>query len=164
MSGAAGLVDTLEALGVSLTVTAGGRLAVEPASAVPLELLERLKAEREEVKAWLDTRVGGRGKTPETPETPETLTHTAENARCFPGVSLQQTPETPGPLPVLPEALVRLIRAAAVNALNRPGFLPSGIVPNLGDYVLTCAALYACGFDPERQLADLWAARGAWAA
>lgn len=62
----------------------------------------------------------------------------------------------------LPKALVRLIRAAAVNHLNRPGFLPGGIVPNLGDYVLTCAALYACGFDPERQLAHLWQAQDAW--
>lgn len=69
-----------------------------------------------------------------------------------------------GQLAPLPEALVRLVRAAAGNHLNRPGFLPGGIVPNLGEYVLTCAALYACGFDPERQLADLWAARGAWAA
>lgn len=69
-----------------------------------------------------------------------------------------------GPLAPLPEALVRLVQAAKVNALNRPGFLPSGIVPNLGDFVLSCAALYACGFDPERQLADLWAARAAWAA
>lgn len=71
---------------------------------------------------------------------------------------------TGGQLAPLPEALVRLIRAASGNHLNRPGFLPSGIVPNLGDFVLTCAALYACGFDPERQLADLWAARAAWAA
>lgn len=71
---------------------------------------------------------------------------------------------TGGPLTPLPEALVRLVRAASGNNLNRPGFLPSGIVPNLGDYVLTCAALYACGFDPPRQLAHLWEARAAWAA
>lgn len=63
----------------------------------------------------------------------------------------------------LPEALVRLVRAAAGNHLNRPGFLPSGVVPNLGEYVLTCAALYACGCDTQRQLEDLWSARGAWA-
>ena len=71
---------------------------------------------------------------------------------------------TGGQLAPLPEALVRLVRAATGSSLNRPGFLPSGIVPNLGEYVLTCAALYACGFDPERQLAHLWEARGAWAA
>lgn len=63
----------------------------------------------------------------------------------------------------LPEPLVRLIHAAAGNHLNRPGFLPSGMVMNLGEYVLTSAALYATGRDPDRQLADLWAARGAWA-
>ena len=28
---------------------------------------------------------------------------------------------------------------------------------NLGEYVLTTAALYATGRDPERQLSDLWA-------
>ncbi|GAA5514934.1 hypothetical protein Dcar01_03698 [Deinococcus carri] len=69
---------------------------------------------------------------------------------------------TGGHLAPLPEALVRLVRAASGNTLNRPGFLPSGIVSSLGDYVLTCAALYACGFDPERQLTDLWAARSVW--
>ena len=63
----------------------------------------------------------------------------------------------------LPEPLARLIQAAAGNHLNRLAVLPSGIVPNLGDYVLTCAALYACGVDPDRQLHDLWTARGAWA-
>lgn len=67
-----------------------------------------------------------------------------------------------GNLDPLPEALVRLVRAAAGKHLNTTGFLASGIVPNLGDYVLTCAALYACGCDPARQLKDLWAARNAW--
>lgn len=52
----------------------------------------------------------------------------------------------------LPEPLVRLIHAAAGNHLNRPGFLPSGMVMNLGEYVLATAAMYA-----------IWAARGAWA-
>ncbi len=42
----------------------------------------------------------------------------------------------------LPEPLARLIGAAISNHLNRPGFLPSGIVPNLGEYVLSCAAHY----------------------
>lgn len=56
----------------------------------------------------------------------------------------------------LPDPLVRLIRAAAGNHLQRPGFLPAGYVPNLGEYVLACAALYACGHDPARQLAELW--------
>ncbi|MPY67180.1 hypothetical protein F8S09_10820 [Deinococcus sp. SDU3-2] len=69
---------------------------------------------------------------------------------------------TGGQVARLPEPLVRLVRAASGHSLNRPGVLPSGMVPDLGGYVLTCAALYACGFDPERQLAHLWAARGAW--
>ncbi|GAA5534619.1 hypothetical protein Dalu01_03030 [Deinococcus aluminii] len=73
---------------------------------------------------------------------------------------------TGGQLAPLPEALVRLVRAATVegSGLDRQAFLPSGYVRNLGERVLTCAALYACGFDPERQLAQLWEARGAWAA
>lgn len=66
-----------------------------------------------------------------------------------------------GTLAPLPRPLVELVQAAKVNGLNRPGFLPSGIVPNLSEYVLTCAALYACDFDAPRQLAHLWAARAA---
>lgn len=61
----------------------------------------------------------------------------------------------------LPEPLTRLVRAAAGNHLNHPGFLPGGIVPNLGEYVLACAALYACGLDPAQQIEDLWQARAA---
>lgn len=66
--------------------------------------------------------------------------------------------------PCLPDALVRLIRAAVGNHLSFPAALPGGLVPNLGDYVLSSAALYAAGVEPERQLQALWAARGAWAA
>ncbi|CAM3974766.1 hypothetical protein [Deinococcus marmoris] len=67
-----------------------------------------------------------------------------------------------GALAPLPEPLARLIGAAICNQLNRPGFLPSGIVPNLGEYVLSCAAQYAAGVEPDRQLEALWAARGVW--
>ena len=76
--------------------------------------------------------------------------------------ALQPTGNT-SPLAPLPEPLARLVYAASGNHLNRPGVLPSGVVMNLGEYVLTTAALYATGRDPERQLSDLWAARGAWA-
>lgn len=62
----------------------------------------------------------------------------------------------------LPDQLAQLVRAAAGNHLDYPGFLPNGIVPNLGEYVLTCAALYACGSDSARQLEDLWQARIVW--
>ncbi|MFT2720716.1 hypothetical protein ACMT4L_11990 [Deinococcus sp. A31D244] len=63
----------------------------------------------------------------------------------------------------LPEPLARLVHAAAGDHLNRPGFLPAGIVPNLGAYVLASAALYAVGTDSDRHLLDLWAAHKAWA-
>jgi hypothetical protein len=67
-----------------------------------------------------------------------------------------------GGLDPLPEPLARMVSAAVGNHLNRPGFIPSGIVPSLGDYVLAGAALYAAGREPKRQLTDLWDAYGAW--
>ena len=73
-------------------------------------------------------------------------------------------PQGAATLAPLPEPLVRLIHAAVGNHLNCPGSLPSGMVMNLGEYVLAAAALYATGRDPRKQLADLWAARSAWAA
>ncbi|MCD0156907.1 hypothetical protein [Deinococcus sp. 6GRE01] len=69
-----------------------------------------------------------------------------------------------GTLAPLPEALVRLIRAAVGNHLNFPAPLPGGLVSNLGEYVLATAAMYAAGVEPERQVKALWEARGAWAA
>ena len=75
-----------------------------------------------------------------------------------------QGPVSAAALAPLPEPLVRLVSAAVGNHLNRPGFLPSGIVMNLGEYVLATAALYATGRDPQLQLAHLWEARAAWAA
>lgn len=69
-----------------------------------------------------------------------------------------------GHLPPLPDALVRLVRAAVGNHLNYPASVAGGMVPSLGEYVLASAALYAVGIDPERQIQALWAARGAWAA
>jgi hypothetical protein len=166
VNGAAVLVDTLEGLGVSLTVTAEGRLSLEPASVIPSELMGLLKEQKQEVIGCIHARAGGQKETPETPETPEGSASTSNPPRCFSGVSPDQTPVTPPPMAgidfaPLPRPLVTLVQAAKVNSLNRPGFLPSGIVPNLGDYVLTCAALYACDFDAPRQLADLWAARAA---
>lgn len=64
----------------------------------------------------------------------------------------------------LPEPLVRLVGAATVNALNYSASLPGGRVSDLGTFVLACAALYAAGVEPARQLSDLWAARAAWQA
>lgn len=64
----------------------------------------------------------------------------------------------------LPEPLARLVRAAVSPGLNYPASLPHGMVPNLGDYVLASAALYAVGIEPARQLQALWVARGVWAA
>ncbi|UBV42123.1 hypothetical protein LAJ19_10830 [Deinococcus taeanensis] len=73
--------------------------------------------------------------------------------------------QNPGTTPAsMPDALVRLIQAAVGNHLNFPAVLPGGVVANLGEYVLSSAALYAAGVEPARQLQALWAARGAWAA
>ncbi|WP_156372831.1 hypothetical protein [Deinococcus sp. Leaf326] len=98
MSGAASLVDTLEGLGVSVSLTAMGKIVVEPASLIPTNLKVMLRAERDAVAQILAKRGTGE-KTPETPETPENLTETPEIARCFSGVSENQTPETPERLP-----------------------------------------------------------------
>ncbi|WP_135230139.1 hypothetical protein [Deinococcus fonticola] len=74
------------------------------------------------------------------------------------------TASSKGQLAPLPEPLARMVAAAISPGLNFPASLPGGMVPRLGDYVLACAALYAVGCEPERQLQGLWAARGAWAA
>ena len=121
------LLDTLESLGVQVTVTPGGKLRLEPASLVPAALLDEVRAQRAELLDALQPR----------------------------GVAVALAP--------LPEPLVRLIYAASGNHLNRPVALPSGMVMNLGEYVLASAALYAVGRDPGRQLADLWACHRAWA-
>ncbi len=72
-------------------------------------------------------------------------------------------PQSVARLAPLPEPLARLVYAASGNHLNRPGALPSGMVMNLGEYVLASAALYAVGRDAQRQLSDLWACHRAWA-
>lgn len=82
----------------------------------------------------------------------------AQKAELLRTVQRQNAPA----LAPLPEPLARLVYAASGNHLNYPGVLPSGMVMNLGEYVLTSAAMYAAGRDPGRQLADLWAARSAW--
>ena len=86
---AAALVGTLEALGVSLSLTPEGRLRMEPASLLPAELLTELRAGRDEIVRFLSVEAGeeGRNKTPETPETPGIASNTIENARGFSGVS-----------------------------------------------------------------------------
>lgn len=47
--------------------------------------------------------------------------------------------------------------------MTRADHVPSG-VPSMKVGQVACAALYACDCEPERQLAHLWEARGAWAA
>ncbi|GGK95481.1 TubC N-terminal docking domain-related protein [Deinococcus radiotolerans] len=63
----------------------------------------------------------------------------------------------------LPPPLHRIVRAAVANQLSRPGFLPSGMVSDLGQFVLACAALHAIGVEPQRQVRDLEAAQSGWA-
>lgn len=63
----------------------------------------------------------------------------------------------------LPPPLHHIVRAAVANQLSRPGFLPSGMVSDLGQFVLACAALHAIGVEPERQVRDLNAAQSVWA-
>ncbi len=62
----------------------------------------------------------------------------------------------------LPEPLARMVRAAAVGHLRRVTQLENGLVPDLGEYVLTWAATYATGGDLEHTLFRLWTAHAAW--
>lgn len=139
------LLAALEAAGARLAVGEGGELALT-GQRPPADLLAAVRARKADVLAYL-TALAKAHPVPPSP-----------SPGRGPGGG------TGGPLTTLPEALVRLVQAAKVNGLNRPASLPSGIVANLGEYVLTCAALYACGLDSDRQLAHLWEARGAWAA
>ena len=157
------LLDTLEGLGVVASVTVSGKLRLEPASQLPAELLDEVRAAKSDLLAAL---------TPSPDATPAEVVADQHNpapdvraAQVVTNLDNLSAPALPlRALAPLPEPLVRLVHAAKVNALNRPGFLMFGMVPNLGEYVLTCAALYACNADPERQLSDLWAARAAWVA
>lgn len=105
---------------------------------------------------------GGRltARAPQGAVTPEL----AEQIRVHKDDLMATLQASGGAVPRLPEALVRLVCAAVSDHLNHPASLPSGMVTNLGEYVLASAALYAAGVEPERQLQALWAARAAWAA
>ncbi|WP_161882820.1 hypothetical protein [Deinococcus alpinitundrae] len=69
---------------------------------------------------------------------------------------------TPTSVTVLPDRLAGLVEAAIGNHLGSQACLPSGMVADLGAYVLATAARYAVGHDPERHLRDLWVARTVW--
>lgn len=64
-------------------------------------------------------------------------------------------------LPKLPAPLERLVSAAASGQVHGGAALPSGLVPDLGGYVLAWAAAYLTG-DHRHALARLEEARGAW--
>ncbi len=67
-----------------------------------------------------------------------------------------------GTLSPLPEPLVRLVQAAIGNHLSRPGIVLGGLVGNVGEFVLACAAQYGCAIESDRQLERLWALRELW--
>ena len=68
----------------------------------------------------------------------------------------------------LPEPLARMVRAAGSGHLSQSAQLKSvhpglsGLVPDLGVYVLSWAALYAAGGDTAHTLSRLEAAYAAW--
>ncbi len=126
------LLDTLAGLGVHASVTPSGTLRVEPASRVPAELLEALKAHRDEL-----------------------LTELQRNR------SIPLTASTGFNIPPLPEPLARLARAAAGGHLTHLASLPSGLVLNLGEYVLAWVAAYLTG-DQHEARRRLEEARQAW--
>lgn len=141
------LVRQLDQHGVSLALTPEGKIRPMGDQPPPAELIAAIRANRVELVRHLE-RLEGRGAA--VPEQ---------------GGAQVAAPTVTAPrLAPLPEALVRLIRAAVGNHLNFPAPLPGGLVSNLGEYVLATAAMYAAGVEPERQIQALWEARGAWAA
>lgn len=155
VSGAVELLASLEAAGVRVMLNAAGDgLKVKANSQPPAALLAQIQAARPALLEALRVESAGGAE----PSSVLPLPSPSAAPRTHRPKQQKVTPLSP-----LPEALVQLVRAAAGNHLNRPGSLPSGMVMNLGDYVLATAALYATGQDPQQQLADLWAARGAYA-
>ena len=129
------LLGTLEGLGVSISVTSERRLRVEPASLVPAELLEEIRIHRAELLtelARLSEQVQKHGKLPPAP-----------------------------PIPALPSQLTGMISAAASGQLSGGAQLSSGLVTDLGGYVLAWSAAYLTG-DRVQALTRLTEARDVW--
>ena len=137
------LLDTLEGLGVTVSAS-GGKLRLEPAQHVPLELVPDLKTFKPDLLALLESPVKvlvqWDGTAPE---------------------KHQNTLNTPSFLERLPNSLELMVRAASNDALpTGPAKLPSGLVMDLNGYVLHWACAYLVGDTQEasRRLLEVYTA------
>lgn len=131
----AALLGTLEGLGISISATPEGKLRLQPFSLVPAELVEEIRNHRAELLAELSP----------VSETPEKL------------VISGHAPPAPG----LPSRVAGMVSAAASGQISGSAHLPSGLVTDLGVYVLAWAAVYLTG-DQVHALARLAEAQEAW--
>ena len=135
------LLDTLEGLGVMVTA-AGGKLRLEPAQHVPLELVEDLRTLKPDLLALLEPSV----KVLEQWESEAPAKH-------------QNTSDTRPTLERLPDTLEWMVRAASNDAL--PGGLvqlSSGLVMDLNAYTMAwaCAYLTGDGEEAKKRLLEVW--------
>jgi len=137
------LLDTLEGLGVTVSAS-GGKLRLEPARHVPLELIADLKTFKPDLLALLESPV-------------KVLVQGEELAP----EKHQNTVNTPLLLERLPNALERMVRAASNDALpSGLTSLPSGLVMDVNAYVTRWACCYLTGDTQEasRRLLEAYTA------
>ena len=130
------LRQELAAQHVVLSVSESGRLKYEAPTALPHELVEAMKEHRDELLRNLRTAL---------PPIPQLV---------IPSHEVQTLPCLPGPV-------ASMVAAAASDQIKGGAVLPSGLVTDLGGYVLAWAAAYLTG-EPAQALAHLVEARAVW--
>ncbi|WP_407543718.1 hypothetical protein Q0M94_28035 (plasmid) [Deinococcus radiomollis] len=133
---AAALRQELAAQHVVLSVSESGRLKYEAPTALPHELVEAMKEHRDELLNNLRTA---------SPPAPQLV---------IPSHATRTLPRLPGPV-------ASMVAAAASDQIKGGAVLPSGLVTDLGGYVLAWAAAYLTG-EPAQALAHLVEARAVW--
>jgi hypothetical protein len=121
---------------VVLSISEAGRLKYEAPTALPRELVEAMKEHRAELLSSL--RVA-------SPPVTQLVIH---------GHEVQTLLRLPGPV-------ASMVAAAASDQIKGGAVLPSGLVTDLGGYVLSWAAAYLTG-EQAQALARLTEARSAW--
>lgn len=136
---AAALRQELAAQHVILSVSEAGKLKYEAPSPLPAALVEAMKEHREELLM--------------------NLRPTAKDPRG--SVVRRHSDQERPSVPRLPAPVASMVAAAASDQIKGGAVLPSGLVTDLGGYVLAWAAAYLTG-DPAQALAHLVEARLVW--
>lgn len=139
----AALRQELAAQHVTLSVSVAGKLKYEAPGQLPAALVDAMKAHRAELLAEL-------GHAERKPQDPA-----AEKPSGY--VIFRHSSS----VPCLPSPLASMVSAASSGNISGGAQLPSGIVVDLGAYVLAWAAAYLTG-DQDHALTRLKEARGAW--